>query len=296
MKIKLFFAKHFLVLAVLLSFGIFMAARATALNLEITVLLTTIAVLLLDMLMERVMPFRESWNRSMQDNRTDLTSAAMLLGIIDPVLKTSAPLLVVFLYGVLPVVSITKNVWASLPFLIQLAIAILLIEFGEYWSHRLHHANKKLWWLHAMHHSSERLYAINNFRFHPLNYVLNFGLGVLPAMLLGMPPEVLLAYLAISQPVLMLQHANIDLRSSWGNKIFSSNELHRWHHSTDNAEANHNYGHAFVIWDHVFGTYKHETEMAYPKNVGLFSTSHRYPSKQSYFSQLRSMLTPGCCA
>ncbi len=272
-----------------------MAARATALNLEITVLLTTVATLLFAIVLERVMPFRESWNRSQQDTSTDLTSAALLLGFIDPLLKTSAPLLLVFLYGMLPEMAIAKNWWTSLPFLIQLAIAILLIEFGGYVSHRWHHTHKKLWWLHAMHHSSERLYAINNFRFHPLNYIFNFGLGVLPAMLLGMPQEVLLAYLSIAQPILMLQHANINLRSGWANKIFSSNELHRWHHSNDDAEANNNYGHAFVIWDHVFGTYKYDPETNNPKQVGLFSASHSYPGRASYFSQLRSALMPGCC-
>jgi ornithine lipid hydroxylase len=295
MNMKLFLSKNLLLLTVFFSFGIFMAARAAALNLEITVLLTTITTLLFAIVLERVMPFRESWNHSLQDTRTDLTSAVLLLGFVDPLLKMGAPLLLVFVYGLLPDAMAAKNLWASLPFLMQLAIAILLIELGEYASHRLHHTNKKLWWLHAMHHSSERLNAVNNFRFHPVNYIFNFGLGVLPAMLIGLPQEVLLAYLAIAQPVLMLQHANIDLQSGWANKIFSTNELHRWHHSSDDAEANNNYGHAFVIWDHVFGTYKYKAEIASPKRVGLFSSSHRYPSRQGYFSQLRSVFTPGCC-
>lgn len=293
---RIFFSKYLLIISVLFGFSSFMTARAAAINLEITVLVTTMATLALTILMERLMPFRESWNHSMQDTHTDLTSAAMLLGVVDPLLKFTAPLLVIYFYSLLPEFLITKNLWASLPFLMQLSIAILLIEFGEYWSHRWHHANKKLWWLHAMHHSSERLYAMNNFRFHPLNYFLNFSFGVLPVMLLGVPHEVLLAYLAISQAVLMLQHANINLRNGWANNIFSTNELHRCHHSTDDTEANNNYGHAFVIWDQVFGTYKKEPELSNPKQVGLFNASHSYPGKQSYFSQLRSVFMPHCCS
>jgi ornithine lipid hydroxylase len=89
-----------------------------------------------------------------------------------------------------------------------------------------------------MHHSSERLYTMNNFRYHPLNYTINFALSVFPLMLIGVPSEVLFGYMVITQPILMLQHANIDLRSGWLNYVVSTNELHRWHHSTQASEAN----------------------------------------------------------
>ena len=120
----------------------------------------------------------------------------------------------------------------ELPFARQLIGATLLIELGRYASHRLHHSVAALWWLHAMRHSSERLYAINNLSFHPLNYAINFAIGVVPAMLLGLSDEALLGYLAILQPVLMLQHANIDRKSGWANYVFSSNEVHRRNHSS----------------------------------------------------------------
>jgi ornithine lipid hydroxylase len=293
--VKLFLSRTSLLLIILCSFGIFIAARQAAMNLEMLVLFTTVASLIIAIAMERYLPFRKSWNVSADDIRTDLTSATVLLGAVDPLLKYAAPIFVVYLYSLLPILGVTRHAWSQAPFLLQLVAATLLIELGEYWSHRMHHQHKKLWWLHAMHHSSERLYAMNNFRFHPLNYIFNFSLGMFPVMLLGAPPEVLLAYLAISQPVLMLQHANIDLRSGFLNSIFSTNELHRWHHSTVDTQANNNYGHAFVVWDQVFGTYRHRPEETSPKQVGLFYTSHGYPGKQGYFSQLRSAFTLKCC-
>jgi ornithine lipid hydroxylase len=293
---KNFLSRTSFLLIVLCSFGIFMAGKQAAMNLEVLVLITTVASLIIAIAMERYLPFRKSWNVSADEIGTDLTSATVLLGAVDPLLKYAAPLLVVYFYSLLPILGLTQYAWSQAPFLLQLVAATLLIELGEYWSHRMHHQHKKLWWLHAMHHSSERLYAMNNFRFHPLNYFFNFSLGIFPAMLLGVPPEVLLAYLSISQPVLMLQHANINLRSGCLNTIFSTNELHRWHHSTADTEANNNYGHAFVFWDQVFGTYRHEREKTSPKKVGLFYTSHRYPGKQGYFSQLRSAFTPNCCS
>ena len=146
-----------------------------------------------------------------------------------------------------------------------------------------------------MHHSSERLYAINNFRFHPLNYVINFLAGAVPAVALGVSPEAMLGYLAITQPILMLQHANIDLKSGWLNYLVSTNELHRWHHSSDSAEANSNYGNAIVLWDQLFGTFRYVKSGNTPDQIGLFDASAAYPSRSSYFSQMKSMFTAGCC-
>jgi sterol desaturase/sphingolipid hydroxylase (fatty acid hydroxylase superfamily) len=33
-------------------------------------------------------------------------------------------------------------------------------------------------------------------------------------------------------------------------------DMHRVHHSTDNAEANSNFGFNLAIWDRLFGTYR----------------------------------------
>jgi ornithine lipid hydroxylase len=219
----------------------------------------------------------------------------MLLGVIDPLLKAAAPLLVVFAYSTVTTRETFAFFPANAPFVVQLILATLLIELGRYWAHRLHHTNRFLWWLHAMHHSSERLYAVNNFRFHPLNYVVNFALSTFPLMLVGVPADVLFGYMALTQPVLMLQHANINLRSGWLNYVLSTNELHRWHHSSDANEADSNYGSALVIWDHVFGTFKFPRNNQTPKRLGLFEQSANYPARASYLQQLLSAFGPSCC-
>jgi ornithine lipid hydroxylase len=146
-----------------------------------------------------------------------------------------------------------------------------------------------------MHHSSERLYTMNNFRYHPLNYTINFALSVFPLMLIGVPSEVLFGYMALTQPILMLQHANIDLRSGWLNYVVSTNELHRWHHSTQASEANCNYGNAFIVWDIAFRTFKYQKQSNQPASVGLFFQSAGYPGRSGYFAQIRSMVSLQCC-
>lgn len=280
--------------SIAISLFAFFSARAQGANLELVLSVTTVGILLLAMLTERWQPFRAEWNRGQGDTLTDLTSAGVLAGLIDPLLKYLGPILIVGSYAYLPV-NPQLRVLEELPYALQLGAVILLMEFMKYWMHRLHHLWPKLWWLHAMHHSSRRLYALNNLRFHPLNYSLNVLGSLLPLMLVGTPQELILAYLAFTQPVVMWQHANLDARHGLLNYLFSTNELHRWHHSNLAQEANNNYGNALILWDLVFGTFKYQVGENAPRQLGLFSGSSHYPASASYWRQLQSMFSSACC-
>lgn len=273
----------------------FFSARTQGANLELVLTVTTVGILLSAMIAERLQPFRPDWNLGRGDTLTDLTSAGVLAAVVDPLLKYLGPILMVGLYAYLPLNTYSQALEA-LPFTLQLTVVILLVEFLKYWIHRLHHLQPALWWLHAMHHSSNRLYALNNLRFHPLNYSLNVLASLLPLMLIGTPQELILAYLAFSQPVVMWQHANLDARHGWLNYLFSTNELHRWHHSAVAEQGNRNYGNALILWDLIFGTFRYRRGENAPHQVGLFSGSAHYPASASYWRQLVSMFSPICCA
>jgi ornithine lipid hydroxylase len=292
---KILISKWLLLGSVVASMAAFWATLSAGGNVEIAVTASTIVVLGLSLIVERFIPFNQQWNVAKQDTSIDLTSTGVLLGITDPLIKYLAPIGIVYLCTAFKPAVIFNVFPSTAPFLAQLLIATLSIELLKYFAHRWHHTNRYLWWLHAMHHSSERLYSMNNFRFHPLNYVINFLLGVLPLMLIGVPSDVLFGYMALTQPVLMLQHSNIDLRSGWLNYIFSTNELHRWHHSTKATEANANYGNALIVWDIVFKSFKYVKHANSPTQIGLFSTSQHYPARASYLQQLRSAFSPECC-
>lgn len=260
-------------------------------NLEVTLVMVSALTVGLAFILERKMPFRATWNINIGDLKTDLSSALILIVFVEPMVKVIIPLLIVVGYAILGL-SHFEN---AMPLLYQVIAVTLLMELGKYWSHRLHHSQAHLWWLHAMHHSSERLYFLNNLRFHPLNYIINAILGLAPAMLMGFSADAILGYLVLTQPLLLIQHANIDLKSSWANYIFSTNEAHRWHHSTLPSEANRNYGNALLIWDHVFGTFKAPNGFSNEKPVGLFSSSSSYPAQASYWLQIKSMFNLRCC-
>lgn len=277
-----FVSRLFFPFAILVTMASFLYARATGGNLELAVIAPSVLVLALAMLFERLLPFRAAWNRPQGDARTDLASAGVLFAIVDPALKWLLPVALVALYGGAGPAPGPALFPVSQPFAVQLMAATLLAELGAYWAHRLHHTNRALWWLHALHHSSERLYALNNFRIHPFNYAIAHVCGMLPLLLIGTPADVLYGYLALTLPVLMLQHANLPLRSGVLNYVFSTNEVHRWHHSSAPGEGDSNFGRALVIWDIVFRTFRYRAGANMPEAVGLYRGS-AYPAKASYW-------------
>ena len=238
-----------------------------------------LAMIFLAWALERRFPFRADWNRDRGDGLGDLASAGLMFGLLDPLLKWGTPLAVL---AVLP----APTGGSLLPLWAEIVAVTLLIELGAWTVHWLHHRHPALWSLHAMHHSPERLYSLNNFRFHPLNHVLNHLAMILPVLALGSSAEAVLGYVALSMPVLILQHSNADLEFGWLDRWLNTSVVHRWHHADTAAEASCNYGRALVIWDRAFGTYRGTADGATPDRIGLFAASRHYPAADRFLAQL----------
>ncbi|HEY0586345.1 MAG TPA: sterol desaturase family protein [Pseudoduganella sp.] len=292
--LKRLLTRYFLLAALVFSLGSFLAAKRAGISLELAVIVPNMLILVAAALAERRLPYRRDWAAERGDLRTDITSAALLFAVIDPLLKWGLPLALLAFAGVGAPAAGATIVPADWPFAVQVLVAAMVAEFTSYWSHRLHHRWPALWWLHALHHGSERMYWLNNFRIHPLNYAINYVLGFAPLLLIGTPTDVILGYLALTYPVLMLQHANLPLRSGWLNYVFSTNEVHRGHHADNPTEGDCNFGRALVVWDWVFGTFRYNAKANDPAAVGLYRPT-RYPAHASFARQLGSMFLPGCC-
>ena len=53
----------------------------------------------------------------------------------------------------------------------------------------------------------------------------------------------------------MFSHCGADLKFNICNKIFSTNQVHRWHHVKYFDGIGYNFGVVLSIWDQLFGTY-----------------------------------------
>lgn len=165
------------------------------------------------------------------------------------------------------------------PLWVAVPTALMLWELGAYVAHRLAHEWTWLWRLHALHHAPKRMTVLNNFRLHPLDFLLKTALSMLPLLLIGFSSQAVALVGIIRGVVVAFQHSDADLRHGSLNSVFATNSVHRWHHSTQANEANANYGTVLVLWDHLFGTFRVRDERQDPTTMGLFDTPH-YPTHE----------------
>lgn len=103
-------------------------------------------------LLERYLPFHESWLRDHGDTASDVVHAAVNLSVLFAVhfLISAAPKLAVH-----PLWPTDWPVWT------QSVLAGVVLDLSLFAMHLLSHRVQWLWRFHAIHHSSERLYWLN---------------------------------------------------------------------------------------------------------------------------------------
>jgi len=238
--------------------------------------------------LERWLPYQADWQRARGDVRTDaahfvLTGsiANVLFQLTFATLFTSSAAWLAHRAG--------GGVWPSRwPLVPQLVLALVLADLGHYWIHRLAHEAPLLWRLHATHHSPTRLYWFNASRFHPLDLFAIFTVEFAPLLMLGIGERALVAFLLFRSLYGQIQHCNIAFRIPGAlNWLFSSHELHRWHHAPNPREGNTNYGAVVSCWDLLFGTYFRPRDRRFDGVVGLDGLPS-FPA--TYIGQLSSPL------
>lgn len=215
-------------------------------------------------LLERVMPHEARWNENDGQiwpdiGHTLLSKSAVQVLIIVPALT-----------GIGALASDEGAVWwpREWPIALQIALGLLIAEFGFYWAHRLCHEVRTLWRFHAVHHSVTRLWFVNTGRFHFIDTLISvaFGLGI--ALAAGMPQDIIVWVSAITAYIGLLTHANVEMRFGPLNYVFNTPALHRWHHSRIPAEGNSNYGENLMLFDLLLGTH-FTTSRRPPVDIGI---------------------------
>lgn len=251
-----------------------------------TYLPVTLGTLLI-MALEATLPYRSDWRPSRVEVIQDSTFLA-LVHIILPKALAAASVFVIF--DVLHGRGWGMSVWwpHDWPVPTQTMLMVLIVDGLRYWLHRLSHEWEPLWRVHAVHHAPQRLYTLNVGRFHPIDKGLQFVFDALPFLALGVQEDVLSLYFVWYAVNGFFQHSNADVRLGWLNYVVSGPELHRWHHSMQKEESNHNYGNHLIVWDVVFGSRYLPTD----RSVGALGlVNRRYP--RGFLDQMAAPFTPG---
>lgn len=145
--------------------------------------------------------------------------------------------------------------WAmQLPFLVQVALVVVLIEFGQYWMHRLMHNAMPFWLVHAPHHHITQLNAMKGYVGNPVELFL-ISLSVVA--LFDLPLTAVFCGLNVLGVVSSFAHANVRADPPiWYSFVFTTIRHHSLHHSTAYEHTRCNYGNSLILLDRIFGTYR----------------------------------------
>ena len=146
----------------------------------------------------------------------------------------------------------------ALPTALQLIIFFLVVDFVQWWTHRLLHRVNFLWEFHKVHHSVEEMGFAAHLRYHWMETVVYKTIQYLPVAILAnvSSPYVFIVFYA---QILIghLNHANIRLDYGPLKYIFNNPKMHIWHHSKHlppERKYGVNFGLSISLWDYIFGT------------------------------------------
>ncbi|GFE65149.1 sterol desaturase family protein [Litoreibacter roseus] len=144
------------------------------------------------------------------------------------------------------------------PFVLEVLLAILILDFAIWLQHLITHKVPILWRLHQVHHADVDIDVTTAIRFHPVEIALSMLLKIGLVYLMGPAALAVILFEIILNGTAMFNHANIKL-PLWLDKIVRlvlvTPDMHRVHHSVLRDEHDSNYGFALSIWDKMFGTY-----------------------------------------
>jgi sterol desaturase/sphingolipid hydroxylase (fatty acid hydroxylase superfamily) len=201
-------------------------------------------------LLEFVNERHPGWRLNLREFLTDLFYLILYYAVI---LKLETKLAEEPLASAKQALGITTSWAMHLPFVVQVALAMFLVELGQYWLHRLMH-NSFLWWTHAPHHHITQLNAMKGLVGNPLELFL-VSLSVIA--LFDLPLNAVLCAFNLIVAVSAFAHANVRFDPPrWYAYFFTTVEAHSLHHSVGFQETRCNYANALILCDRLFGTFR----------------------------------------
>lgn len=212
---------------------------------------------------EVLAPLQEG-RRSARAYATDLIHAIGNRLLIVPLVTVGLSLIGPAVAAMVPDAVI--DAFAGLPWLAQVAIALVVTDFTNYLAHRSLHRVGFLWAFHAVHHSSGRLDWLATSRGHPIDLVFNIVAITIPAYALGqvdLAPWLLTFFFLYP----FVCHANARIRPRFIGLVLVTPAFHHWHHALEVEALDKNFGSFLSIWDRLFGTAITRTD--FPSGYGI---------------------------
>ena len=189
----------------------------------------------------------------------------------------------------LPLASPGLMTVAGLPMAAQVLLGIVALDFAYgYAAHWTLHAAPALWKYHRVHHSDAFVDVTTSYRTHPVESAWRHLWMFVTIWALGVPAVAVVAFRMLSAVNGILEHANIRVAPALDaalSRAWVTPNMHKVHHSRDQAETDSNFGNLFTLHDRVFGTFL-PTERAFSVTYGLDDVD---PAETRSFGALLAM-------
>jgi alkylglycerol monooxygenase len=164
-------------------------------------------------------------------------------------------------------------------------LGLILFDFIAYWFHRLSHEINFLWAAHIVHHQSEELNFTTVFRVSFFAVIFrSFFFLWMP--LIGFDPFTIFTLGVFLAGYQFLTHSRMIGSLGVLEEFMTTPSHHRVHHGRNEKYMDHNYGHIFIVWDRLFGTFvKEEEEPLYGITSG-FESNSPLSAQFSYWNDL----------
>lgn len=164
-------------------------------------------------------------------------------------------------------------------------LALLIFDFLAYWHHRWSHEVNFLWAAHIVHHQSEELNLTTVFRVSFLA-VINRSAFFIWMPFIGFDAFTILICGLTLGLYQLFTHSRLIGKLGFLELFMTTPSHHRVHHGRNESYMDHNYGHIFIFWDKLFGTFIPETEEVEYGITSGFESTNPYTAQFSYWKNL----------
>jgi len=159
-----------------------------------------------------------------------------------------------FLYSDLSLPHLTHGFWTTTPKFLIFILAVIAMDFQNYWAHRILHT-KYLWPIHVLHHSDAHITWTTSYRIHILEWVIMSFVYVTLIGWLFIPPEIAATAGVVKSWYSKFVHCQLGWNFGAFRKVIVSPNYHKWHHSISPEAYDKNLSDMFPLWDIIFKTH-----------------------------------------
>jgi sterol desaturase/sphingolipid hydroxylase (fatty acid hydroxylase superfamily) len=175
----------------------------------------------------------------------------------------------------------------GLPRQLEVALAVVLLDYTLYVWHVLTHRIPLLWRFHLVHHADLDLDASTALRFHFGELVISVAWRAAQVLLIGVSPQSLSTWQNLLFVSILFHHSNVRLPVEVERRLnlfVVTPRMHGIHHSTVRGEREANWSSGLTLWDRLHGTLRLNVPQS---QIEIGVPAYRWPEELGLFEILK---------